>query len=256
MISSELPEVLRLSHRIMVMAGGRITGEIDSDGADQATIMDYATRVEAAGSGKMSEVKSVPRTEASTGALKHESPRVLPAPAAATVAGFRNPDRPAGLLLLGQPQIFFTYTNISGILLSTAVIGILAFGTTLVIITGGIDLSIGTGMTLCSVVTATAAGELPVAAVHWRARRHRDGRLMGLINGLNVSILKLPAVHRHTGHDADCAGSRPGCFPACGRSTSVRSRVSRTLPPGQLIPGLPNAVLILVLTGIAALSVC
>jgi ribose transport system ATP-binding protein len=52
MISSELPEVLRLSHRIMVMAGGRITGEIDSDGADQATIMDYATRVEQQGAEK------------------------------------------------------------------------------------------------------------------------------------------------------------------------------------------------------------
>jgi ribose transport system ATP-binding protein len=52
MISSELPVVLRLSHRIMVMAGGRITGEIDSDGADQATIMDYATRVEQQGAEK------------------------------------------------------------------------------------------------------------------------------------------------------------------------------------------------------------
>ncbi|MHA7276034.1 sugar ABC transporter ATP-binding protein [Arthrobacter sp. Hz1] len=45
MISSELPEVLRLSHRIIVMASGRITGEIDSEGADQAKIMDYATRM-------------------------------------------------------------------------------------------------------------------------------------------------------------------------------------------------------------------
>src|SRR3954449_7957139 len=48
---------------------------------------------------------------------------------------------------------FFTPSNISGILLSTAVVGILALGTTFVIITGGIDLSIGTGMTLCAVMT-------------------------------------------------------------------------------------------------------
>jgi ribose transport system ATP-binding protein len=45
MISSELPEVLRLSHRIMVMADGRITGELDSRDADQASIMNYATRI-------------------------------------------------------------------------------------------------------------------------------------------------------------------------------------------------------------------
>lgn len=45
MISSELPEVLRLSHRIIVMASGRITGVLDNKDASQAKIMDYATRM-------------------------------------------------------------------------------------------------------------------------------------------------------------------------------------------------------------------
>jgi ribose transport system ATP-binding protein len=45
MISSELPEVLRLSHRIVVMAGGRITGVLNNEDASQAKIMDYATRM-------------------------------------------------------------------------------------------------------------------------------------------------------------------------------------------------------------------
>ncbi|TFD70834.1 sugar ABC transporter ATP-binding protein [Cryobacterium gelidum] len=45
MISSELPEVLRLSHRIVVMANGRITGILDNEDANQAKIMDYATRM-------------------------------------------------------------------------------------------------------------------------------------------------------------------------------------------------------------------
>ncbi|WP_284645169.1 sugar ABC transporter ATP-binding protein [Paenibacillus silviterrae] len=43
MISSELPEVLRLSHRIMVMCEGRITGELSSEEATQEKIMKYAT---------------------------------------------------------------------------------------------------------------------------------------------------------------------------------------------------------------------
>jgi ribose transport system ATP-binding protein len=43
MISSELPEVLRLSHRIVVMAGGRITGVLDNEQASQAKIMEFAT---------------------------------------------------------------------------------------------------------------------------------------------------------------------------------------------------------------------
>jgi len=42
-ISSELPEVLRLSHRILVMAEGRITGELDGRTATQEAIMTLAT---------------------------------------------------------------------------------------------------------------------------------------------------------------------------------------------------------------------
>ncbi|MBW7460259.1 ATP-binding cassette domain-containing protein, partial [Paenibacillus sepulcri] len=45
MISSELPEILRLSHRIIVMCEGRITGELINDQhASQEQIMTYATR--------------------------------------------------------------------------------------------------------------------------------------------------------------------------------------------------------------------
>ncbi len=43
-ISSELPEVLRLSHRIVVMCEGRITGELDGASATQESIMTLATQ--------------------------------------------------------------------------------------------------------------------------------------------------------------------------------------------------------------------
>ncbi|WP_152361920.1 sugar ABC transporter ATP-binding protein [Microlunatus speluncae] len=43
-ISSELPEVLRVSHRIAVMAAGRITGILDNADADSESIMALATR--------------------------------------------------------------------------------------------------------------------------------------------------------------------------------------------------------------------
>ena len=46
MISSELPEVLRMSHRILVMCEGRITGEIPASGATQEQIMQFATQRE------------------------------------------------------------------------------------------------------------------------------------------------------------------------------------------------------------------
>jgi ribose transport system ATP-binding protein len=45
-ISSELPEVLLLSHRILVMCEGRITGEVHGSAATQEALMALATRRE------------------------------------------------------------------------------------------------------------------------------------------------------------------------------------------------------------------
>lgn len=199
----------------------------------------------------MSEVKSVPRTEASAGAVKRESPQ-----------GSFLRQRLQQSLAFGTLIVllvffslasnnFFTWTNISGILLSTAVIGILAFGTTLVIITSGIDLSIGTGMTLCSVVTGLLLVNFQLPLYIGVLGGIATGALMGLINGLNVSILKLPPFIATLammliaqGLALVLSGVRPIYF----------SKVTgfKDIALGQLIPGLPNAVLILVLTGIAA----
>ena len=44
MISSELPEILRMSHRIIVMCEGRITGELNVSEATQEKIMIFATQ--------------------------------------------------------------------------------------------------------------------------------------------------------------------------------------------------------------------
>jgi ribose transport system ATP-binding protein len=49
MISSELPEILRMSHRIAVMCQGRITAILPSVDATQEKIMDYATRFSSEG---------------------------------------------------------------------------------------------------------------------------------------------------------------------------------------------------------------
>jgi len=46
MISSELPEILRMSHRILVMCEGRLTGELPARGATQEAIMQLATQRE------------------------------------------------------------------------------------------------------------------------------------------------------------------------------------------------------------------
>ena len=53
MISSELSEVLRMSHRIAVMCEGRLTAVLDNAEATQENIMDYATRFSAEGTVKL-----------------------------------------------------------------------------------------------------------------------------------------------------------------------------------------------------------
>lgn len=92
---------------------------------------------------------------------------------------------------LASPN-FSQSRNIEGIFLSTAVNGILAVGVTFVIITGGIDLSIGTVMTLAAVITAklvTEAGmPIPVGILGGIL----TGALAGLINGLVISRMRVP----------------------------------------------------------------
>jgi inositol transport system ATP-binding protein len=45
MVSSELPELIGMCDRMYVMAGGRITGEIDRADFSQETIMRYAMNI-------------------------------------------------------------------------------------------------------------------------------------------------------------------------------------------------------------------
>lgn len=139
---------------------------------------------------------------------------------------------------------FFTWSNISGILLSTAVIGILALGTTFVIITGGIDLSIGTGMTLAAVMTGIFLVNMNLPLVVGVLGGIATGGLMGFISGFNIAVLKLPPFIATLammliaqGLALVISGVRPIYF------TSVDG--FKEIALGTLVPGLPNAVLIL-----------
>ena len=87
---------------------------------------------------------------------------------------------------------FFTTNNLVSILTAATVTGILALGTTFVIITGGIDLSIGTGMVLCGVMAGVFLTYLGWPLWAGVAATILFGGLIGLINGVNVSIFGIP----------------------------------------------------------------
>jgi ribose transport system permease protein len=87
---------------------------------------------------------------------------------------------------------FMQQSNLIGIGLATAVTGILAIGVTFVIITGGIDLSIGTVMTLSAVMTGVVVTNADLPLVVGIAVGVATGALMGLINGLLIARLGIP----------------------------------------------------------------
>ncbi|MCB8924116.1 MAG: ABC transporter permease [Ardenticatenaceae bacterium] len=92
---------------------------------------------------------------------------------------------------LASPN-FFQFSNIVGILLATAVNGVLALGVTFVIITAGIDLSVGTVMTLSAVMTGVFITNLglpiPVGVIGGLL----TGGFAGWINGTVISKMRVP----------------------------------------------------------------
>jgi ribose transport system permease protein len=148
---------------------------------------------------------------------------------------------------------FATYSNVTAILFSTVVIGTLALGTTFVIITGGIDLSIGTGMALCAVMAGVFIVNMKLPLVVGVLGAIVFGGLIGLVNGFNVSILKIPPFIATLAMMLVAQGlalvlshSTPIYFNDAPAYTSIST--------GNIIPGVqfPNAVIILAVLAVIA----
>jgi ribose transport system permease protein len=95
------------------------------------------------------------------------------------------------VLQILRPDVFLTWTNITNIFRQIAVNAILALGEFLVILTAGIDLSVGATMALGMVVLAqsTKAG-LPWYLAMWTPLL--VGLAIGLLNGFGLTKLRLP----------------------------------------------------------------
>lgn len=152
---------------------------------------------------------------------------------------------------LASPN-FLTWSNLSGVLLSTAVIGILALGTTFVIVTAGIDLSIGTGMTLSAVMTGLLIVNFGLPVWLGVLGGVLTGAAIGFVNGFNVAILGLPPfiatlamMMVAQGLSLILSGVKPIYF-------SNVAPEFKQIAIGSIIPGLPNAVLITALLAVVA----
>ena len=87
---------------------------------------------------------------------------------------------------------FFSGENFSLILQQVMVVGVIAIGQTLIILTAGIDLSCGMVMALGSIVMTKVAADLGVPAPLAILAGIVVTALFGLVNGLLVTRIKLP----------------------------------------------------------------
>jgi ribose transport system permease protein len=87
---------------------------------------------------------------------------------------------------------FFTVSNLINVARQVAMIGISAVGMTLVILTGGIDLSVGSVIALTSVTTAIAMATYKIHPVIAVVIGLLIATAVGFINGLIVTRFKIP----------------------------------------------------------------
>lgn len=110
------------------------------------------------------------------------------------------------ILLTILSDKFFQASNFLNILIQNATIGVVAVGMTFVIITGGIDLSVGSLVALCS---ALGAGFMVRYGMHWLvavAVMLVLGLAVGFIQGVMIARLKMPAFIVTLGFMGICRG--------------------------------------------------
>ena len=143
-------------------------------------------------------------------------------------------------------QYFFSLTNFITIALQTAVVGIIAIGMTFVIITGGIDLSVGSIVAFSGVITGLAlkTGMPMVMAIIIGLL---TGTLCGLINGVLISKANLPPFISTLGLMMMGRGlvlAITNGIPVSGLSDSYAS-IS-----GGSVMGIPNPVIFLIILAV------
>lgn len=95
-----------------------------------------------------------------------------------------------GIILRGD--IFFSYNNLMNVLMNNSFIGIIALGMTLIILTGEIDLAVGSQLAisgLASITVLNQTGSIVLAIL----AALLVGMMTGAVSGMAVSFFKIPS---------------------------------------------------------------
>ncbi|WP_102960517.1 ABC transporter permease [Mangrovicella endophytica] len=88
----------------------------------------------------------------------------------------------------------FSYYDVSSTFASTATLAIAAIGATIVVISRGLDLSVGSVISLTNCLIAVNMDDSPGSMVLWALLGIGAGALVGLFNGIFVALLRLPSI--------------------------------------------------------------
>src|SRR6266508_1110786 len=145
---------------------------------------------------------------------------------------------------------FRTFDNFVGILLATAVNGVLGLGVTFIIITSGIDLSVGTVMTFSAVMTGVFITNWHLPIPIGILGGILAGSLAGFINGTVISRMKIPPFIATLGMLNIARGLSlviSDLHPIYFNDTPAFREMAMGSVLGKIIPGfeVPNAVFIM-----------
>lgn len=99
-----------------------------------------------------------------------------------------------GVLLSFASPVFFTRLNLENLLFSSTIVAVVAIGQAFVILIAGIDLSVGAVLALSSVLSVVFATQMGLPAIVAAFFALGIGALIGLINGLNITLVRIPAL--------------------------------------------------------------
>ncbi len=245
--SSEMSEILTQCHRVVVFREGRITAELSHEEATEERVL-----AAAAGAGSAAKEETGRRPE---------GPPPSAPPAGRRLRRFTSILGLAAVVLLsivfspvrGGRPVFLGIGNLTDILRQVSEKGILAVGMTAVVVSGGIDLSVGSVLALAATLSAwflmkgglsLAAAALAVLGV---------GALWGAVNGFVVARWRLQpfiatlatmSAARGVARYVSGGAAIPLGFGAGGAPESMR-RIAGVLVPYVPVP----AVLFLVSVG-------
>lgn len=152
-----------------------------------------------------------------------------------------------GLLWILTPY-FLTVANLLNVMEQTAINAIVAVGMTYVIISGGIDLSVGSLLAIAGIVLAMALKAewpAPIAA----AAAIAVGALAGLANGVGIAFGRLPPFIMTLGMMSVARGA--ALLATDGRPVSGFSPGFRSLATGH-VAGMPSPIVLTLIIYLAA----